>query len=122
MSILTREETEDLKNELKIILTDMEHALMGGETKYLTWTPDSEFYVSSIDIGFTSTYLESPWKHIGYYRTNFSFSFIEKSEESYLSIREWIRSFTNISSLISGAGFVERRIFFENQYKIIDNI
>ena len=47
---------------------------------------------------------------------------IENSEEDFAKVKEWINSFCDISTLLSKSGRFERRLFFNAQYKILDDI
>lgn len=122
MNIITIEEKEEIKKELKDLLSKLEKALNGTYTPNVPFPLEMDFYVSSINMGFTSNYFMSGNKHLALFQTNFSFSIIENSEESFERIKEWIKSFCKISTLLSRSGRIERRLFFEQQYKIIDDV
>lgn len=122
MHIITPQEKEDIKDELKDILSKIEMALNGTYTPNIPFLSEIDFLVSSTDIGFTSGYYVSGNKHLALFQTNFSFSIIENSEESFKKIKEWIKSFCKISTLLSRSGRIERRLFFNQQYNIIDDL
>lgn len=122
MHIITTQEKDDIKSELKEILSKIEKSLNGTYIPFMPTPPEIAFYVSSMNMGFTSSYYVSGNKHLALFQTNFSFSMIDNSVESFEKIKEWIRSLCKISTLLSGCGRIERRLFFEKQYAIIDNI
>lgn len=122
MHIITTQEKDDIKNELKDILSVLEKTLNGTCVPKVPLASESAFYVSSINLGFTSSYYISGVKHFATLQTNFSFSVIENSKESFEKIKEWIKSFCNISTLLSKSGRIERRLFFDTQYNIINNV
>lgn len=122
MHIITTQEKEDIRNELDNILIQLEKTLNGTRVSNIPLPPETAFYVSSINMGFTSCYFLSGKKHLAMLQTNFSFSMIENSEEDFKKIKEWIKSFCHISTLLSQSGRIERRLFFNAQHKIINDI
>ena len=122
MHIITTQEKDDIKSELKEILSKIEKSLNGTYIPFMPTPPEIAFYVSSMNMGFTSCYYVSGDKHLALFQTNFSFSMIDNSVESFEKIKEWIQSLCKISTLLSGCGRIERRLFFEKQYAIIDDI
>ena len=122
MHIITPQEKEEIKNDLKSLLLKLEKTLNGTFIPNIPLGPQIAFYVSSIPMGFTSCYYQSETQRLATLQTNFSFSLLENSKENLDKVKEWIKSFRNISTLLSESGRIERRLFFEAQYKIIDNI
>lgn len=122
MHIITTREKEGIKNELHEILSKLEKTLNGTYVPNIHLPSEAAFYVSSMNIGFTSCYYISGNKHFAMFQSNFSFSMIENSQEDFNKVKEWIKSFCNISTLLSKSGRFERRLFFNAQNKIIDDI
>lgn len=122
MRIITTEEKDNIKNELHDILSKLEKTLNGTYTPDIPLPSEAAFYVSSMNIGFTSCYYVSADKHFALFQSNFSFSMIENSREDFSKVKEWIQSFCNFSTLFSKSGRFERRLFFNAQNKIIDDI
>lgn len=122
MGVITPEEKGAIKAELMNLLRRIEQALNGTYVSSVPFPAEMSFYVSSINVGFSSSYFAAGDRHFATLQTNFSFSKIENSEEDFLRIKEWIRSFCNISTLLSWSGRIERRQFFESQYKIVDSM
>ena len=122
MNIITEEEKGEIKNEIKTLLSLLEKTLNGTCRPDIPFPPEMAFYVSYMDVGFTSNFYASGNKHLALFQTNFSFSTIENSEESFEKIKEWIKSFCHISTLLSRSGRIERRLFFNQQYSILDEV
>lgn len=122
MGVITPAEKDAIKGELTNLLRRIEQALNGTYVSSVPFPAEMSFYVSSINVGFSSSYFAAGDRHFAMLQTNFSFSKIENSEEDFLRIKEWIRSFCNISTLLSWSGRIERRQFFESQYRIIDHV
>lgn len=122
MNIITTQEKEDIKEELHKLLSNIEMTLNGTRVPEIPYPPETTFYVSSVNIGFTSNYYQSDNRHFATFQSNFSFSMIENSEEDFAKVKEWINSFCDISTLLSKSGRFERRLFFNAQYKILDDI
>ena len=109
-------------NELKLILSQLEKTLNGTRTPRIPLPSETDFLVSSINVGFSSSYFFSGKKHLALFQTNFFFSMIQDSEDNFNKIKEWINSLCHISTLLSRSGRIERRLFFNTQYRIIDEI
>lgn len=122
MHVITEAEKRDISHELKELLSRIEQGLNGTYVSDIPFPEELDFYVSSINVGFSSSYYASGDRQLALLQTNFSFSVIENSEDTFQQIKEWIRSFRNISTLLSRSGRIERRLFFENQHKIIDQL
>ena len=120
--IISEQEKEDIKNELKLILSQLEKTLNGTRTPSIPFPPETDFLVSSINVGFSSSYFFSGNRHLALFQTNFSFSMIQDSEDNFNKIKEWINSLCHISTLLSRSGRIERRLFFNTQYRIIDEV
>lgn len=121
MHIVNIEEKEAIKNELKIMLTELE-AYLKGKSSIVMLQPGIDFYVSIISMGFTCHYFFSKVQCIVSFQTYFSYSYINNHRENAVKIKEWIKDLRNFSTLLSGSGSIERRLFFEKQHHILDNI
>lgn len=122
MSIITEQEKNDIKNELKFILLEIERSLNGTCLLNAPLPVNTDFYVSSVNVGFSSCYYACKDQSISMFQTNFSFSMVKNSQEKFLQIKEWIESFRGISALLSQSGRIERRLFFQSQYQILDRL
>jgi len=122
MHAITTEERDEIKQALKELLLGLEHTLNGGYATNLSVNPEMAFYVSTINLGFTNNYFSSAKGHFFAMHTNFNFSMVNDCPVRFAKIKQWIDSFRDISIHLSGSGRVERRLFFEEQYRIIDQI
>lgn len=121
MRVISTEEKNALKEELKEQLNQLELYMKGGfipnEYSYL----EVKLYVSTVHIGFSSIYYTSEEKNMVLFQTNFSGALIDDNHESLVRMKEWIKSIRNVSTLISHSGNIERRLFFQEQHRIIDH-
>ena len=122
MRIITTQEKDEIKHELSSLLLKLEQTLNGTHTPGIPLPSEMSFYVSSMNVGFTSGYFQSGSKHVFMFQTNFSFSMVENSPEAFARIKEWVKSLRSISTLLSQSGRIERRLFFDTQHKIIEDI
>jgi len=120
--VITTEEKDEIKNALKDMLTKIEHCLNGTYTPTIGILQEADFYVCSIHMGFTSNYFVSENLQSINFHTNFSFCTLDSDYESFSKLKNWVDSFRNISTLLSRSGRIERRLFFEEQHKVIDYI
>lgn len=120
MRIITTDEKNEIKQAFKDILVDIENTLNGSYDSLTNISHDMDFYVSSRTMGFVCGYYISPQQSHAFFQTNFSFSIIDDNQESYKKLKNWADSFKNISTMLSKSGRVQRRIFFDNQHKLID--
>lgn len=119
---LTAEEKETLKQELKELLTNLEEFLNGTRLPGVPLFQKMDFYVSAIQIGFTSSYFASEGQHKVTFLTNFSYAKIEDDYESFCRIKAWIKSLRATSVCLTGSGRAERRLFFDGQHKMVDTM
>ena len=122
MHVITMQEKEAIKHELKLLLVTLEQSLNGTYSPNIPITPDTNFYVSTMNVGFTSSYVVSERGCFILFQTNFTFSVLEGCYKNFSQLKEWINSLKNISILLSNSGRIERRLFFDEQYKIVDGI
>lgn len=120
MHVITAEEILAVKKELKDLLKNLEKFLSGTFTSDISFVSDMEFYVSTIHLGFSSSYYESAAAYGFSYRTNFSFAVSDNCYDTFKIVKDWIDSLKNMSTKLSQSGRIERKLFFETQYKIID--
>lgn len=120
--VITTEEKDALKNELKELMVNLEEFLNGAQPSITPLFLRMDFYVSTINIGFTSTYFASEKMYNVIFVTSYSYTQIMDDYESFSRFKEWIKSMRSTSVNLSGSGRAERRLFFESQYKIIDTL
>lgn len=123
MNIISNEEKEKIISELKSTLYGLEKILNGTGNPNVPLALETDFYVSSLHLGFTSSYFQSGDEYFSLsFKTDFTFSLIEDRRENFENMKNWMDSFRNISVLLSGSGPVERRLFFEKQHRMIDRM
>jgi len=121
MLVITDNEKEAIKDELRMILSNIEHTLNGTRTPEINLPEEAEFYVAQNNIGSTSIYCGSDESNYSSVETNYSYTVTKNNPRVFSGVREWMHSFKPICMLISGSGRTARRIFFESQYRIIEN-
>ncbi|MDL2320239.1 hypothetical protein LJC45_03800 [Alistipes sp. OttesenSCG-928-B03] len=119
MHLIGREHVGQLKDELHAMLTGLE-TFIRKEADDPQSGLDISFYISNVHIGVNSWYHISDKACMSHLFSNFARTSISYNRESSLNMRDWIGSLRKISSLISGTGHRERRMFFESQHKIVD--
>ena len=122
MHIITDAERDAIRDELKNVLDRLEDFLERRYIPDMPFIPNMSFYVSTMNMGFTSSYFASAGKFAALMQTNFSYSFIDDNYAGFSKVREWIRSLRSFSMLLSDSGLIERRLFFERQRRIIDTV
>lgn len=122
MHIITVEEKNEIRESFKDMLNRIEKSLNGTYIPSYIDVGEVDFYVSPVSLGFTSTYFMAGDSHVLELLTNFSFAVFEDDFESFKKMKQWLDSFKNISTMLSRGGRLERRVYFEQQRQIIDNI
>jgi len=122
MHIITKKEMKEIKDQFKDMLNKIEQCLHGTYAPSMVVADEGDFYISPVSLGFTGTYFTAGDSHVIELATNFSFSIIRDDPESFKKMKQWLDSFKNISTMLSRSGRLERRVYFEEQRKIIDSI
>ena len=78
-----------------------------------------ELYISNIKIGVSCIYYESPADSYINYSLPFARTSIQENTNAYGKVYQWINSIKKISTLISGSGAINRRIFFDEQHMCV---
>lgn len=121
MHTIDDESRERIRTELHRVLTDIE-AYIKKLNDSAPMEPEVSFYISTVQIGVNSWYHISEKGYSAFFETHFTRTPLSEDPESCLAIREWINSLKTISYMVSGSGHKERRLFFEEQHRIIDSI
>jgi len=121
MHVITTEEKDAIKNDLKASLINLEQYLKGTFKPRIS-SPNLEFHVSTLNLGFTCWYLSTMKRQAFFFQTNFTYSTIEEGYSGFEHMEKWMHSLTEVSVLLSKSGQVHRRLFFEEQHNIIDSI
>lgn len=123
MRIISDEEKVEIARSLKSLMSQIERTLNGAYTpKLIANVKEVSFYVSSMHLGFNAVYVFSKERSYAVFHTNFSFSMIENDPGLFDPMRQWIESFRSVSTQLSGSGRMERRMFFDTQYRTIEHI
>lgn len=122
MNIITPEEIETIRLELKELIGRMERWVSHTDAPEFPYSNKTYFYVSSVHMGVGSSYYASENMNSISMSSKFSYSVIYNNPDSYLKVKEWIKSLRKISVLISNSGSIERRAFFQKQHEVLDKI
>ncbi|NDV58732.1 helix-turn-helix domain-containing protein [Bacteroides sp. 519] len=115
---LTTEETELIKQDLLDLLADIEKLTENS----LFIEKQMEFYVTNLNIGVSSSYYLCENDYVSMFKSFFIHSGILKDYETGHRVHQWINSLKKVSSLISGSGEKERKLFFKEQRMIVAGI
>lgn len=80
------------------------------------------FYITSLNIGLTGIYIHVEQMYISLFSTYFFHSNASRDEITGEKVKQWVESLKKVSAPISGGGEKERRLFFEEQHQIINQI
>ncbi|MCC8134706.1 MAG: hypothetical protein LIP04_14890 [Tannerellaceae bacterium] len=122
MHVITTEERDAIRDELKELLFGLEEYLKGQGSWETAWCEHMQFYISNLSMGFTCSNAASTDYSMTVFQTNFTFSQIRNSQEAYHKVKEWMKSLQSMSVQISQSARVERRLFFEKQHRVIDTL
>jgi len=117
MQILSKEDVSLIRADLHVLLDYIEEY-----TKTQTNNGQSvDIYVSSIHIGMSCSYFLSSKKSFINFSNSFMNCLLCDDSNVFNKVYEWINSMKRLSTLISGSGALERRVFFKKQHKIVDS-
>lgn len=122
MRILNLNDVELIKKDLHGLLNDVELRTRGINDEHDSPAKSIDMYVSSVNIGMSCTYFQSSTDAYVYYKAPFFHSVVHQNGEMFDKMYEWINSMKRISTLITGCGAIERRLFFDEQHIIVDMI
>ncbi len=122
MGVLNSDNLSLIKKDLHDLLDNIEIASRDSDTNSDNDGRSIEIYISSVNIGVSCTYFHAADTSLIYYKTPFSQSTIYNDSRAFNKTYEWVNSMKKISNLISGSGAIERRIFFDEQHKIVDQL
>jgi len=121
MRILNENDVFLIKQDLHNLLENIEMRTANNIENCESSENQFELYISSVNIGVSCIYYYAPGFSLIYYNTPFAHSDLYEDIEAFNNVYKWINSMKKVSTLISGSGAMERRIFFDEQHKIIDN-
>ena len=119
LNLISDDEIIALKQELYVLVSDMESLTMLGKTDsdYKIWV-----YLSNIDFESNYTYVSGEnfeYAYLDLYQIN---SLITTNPIACKMHREWIESLRKYSTLISGSAEKDRIVYFNAQRKFIDEL
>lgn len=117
MHIINQQDISLIEKDLHTMLNNIEEYI-NQEKKGKVF----DLYISRINIGVSLAYFTSGENSLIDYKTPFIESKLCEDNEAFNKTYEWMNSIKKISTLISGSGAMDRRIFFDEQHRIIDNI
>jgi len=121
LQALTYEDVESIKYDLHHMLNDMEKVCDGISTELFN-SEKIQIYVSTIHLGTHFSYYISENKWYSSFHTFFIGSNFSDDYDNCIQVREWMNSMKKVCTLISHSGAKERRLFFEEQHRIVDSI
>lgn len=119
MHVIDAENKEVLRKELHTMLSAHETWLKGLDDSG-SEDVDITFYISSIQLGVNGWHLASSRGHVAFFETHFTRTNLLTDRDSCNKVKEWINALKKVSYMVSGSGHKERRLFFEEQHKIVD--
>lgn len=121
MRIIKDEDILLIKEDLHHMLNDVEMNIANEGSREKNGGPSIELYISNIKIGVSCICYDSQDYSFVNYGLPFAQASLQEDVYAYNKVYQWINSIKKISTLISGSGAINRRIFFDEQHKIIDN-
>lgn len=122
MHVVDNESKEVIRKELHEMLDATEAFIKKIKPIQSKGDTDVSFYISNIHLNVGCIYHMSSKGQMALVHTPFARSAIMTDYEKCTSVKEWCISARAISTLISGSGQKERRLFFERQHNIVDTL
>lgn len=117
--VLSDEDMEAVKSDLRILLYNLERVLKGID-KYSNGPVDLDVYLSTVNIGINCLAHFSQSNCHSMFKNHFFQTATMNSYESTEKVRDWILSMKILCTKISESSELERRLFFERQIRMID--
>lgn len=118
---LNEEDVKLIKFDLHKMLHDIEKVSGGTDINHIN-SNKIQIYLSTIHLGTQYSYYFSGNKCYSSFHTFFTSSSYSDDYDTCVQLRDWVNSMKKVCNLISNSGAKERKIFFEEQHKIVDNI
>ncbi|MDL2290117.1 hypothetical protein LJB95_01790 [Paludibacteraceae bacterium OttesenSCG-928-F17] len=119
MDVINKEDREIIKDELHSMLTYSEEYIK-NLNDIRSNDIETYFYMSNIPTGISWMHITSEIGQVAVANTHFSRSGFTTDLKSAKTISDWISSLIKLSTLISGSGHKERRLFFKEQHELVD--
>lgn len=118
--LLTDEEVALIKNDLKLLLAEMERMACNGCYEDTgRWV---NFYISSVNFEAYYEYFEAQSNKLSMIKTFTLNGTASQEDRTFDKIKTWINSLKRVSTLISETGEKQRVIFFEKQRELVDGL
>lgn len=121
LEVLKDEHVGALKDDIHSLLTNLELLAKGDKSK-INFECEVEIYIPNVTIGSYAFYYLT--ENNAYCKVSNAFmkSSVIKDTKTCMDVYNWINSMKGISTLISGSGEIDRKAFFEEQHRIVDNM
>lgn len=119
--VLDHEDVGLIKKDLHEMLFRIEEIAKGVRKEPLD-EGNIYFYISNVNIGTYYSYHLSEDDFCCFFKSYFIQSIVSDDYSIFTNLKNLINSMKTVSTLISGSGEKERRLFFEEQHRIIDLI
>lgn len=110
-----------IKSDLHTMLYRLEEMLKGSHFGPMP-TKDVDIYISEACLGASFSYHISKDQWCSNFYTYFIGTGYNQDYNTTMQLRDWMQSMKKVCSLISGSGIRERKLFFNQQHKIVDTI
>lgn len=121
MRIINEGDIALIKSDLHHMLNDIEMDINSRSSNDNEKGELFDLYVSDINIGVSCGYF-SPDCPLIHYKLPFTRTLLHENPEGCNKIYKWVNSMKTVSTLISGSGTIDRRIFFDKQHKIVERV
>jgi len=118
---LTADDVESIKRDLNRMLDDIEKVADGISTDLFD-SSKIQIYVSTVHLGTYFSYYISDKKWYSSFHSFFIGSNFSDDYDNCIQVREWMNSMKKVCTLISHSGAKERRLFFDEQHRIVNSI
>ncbi|MCD7969662.1 MAG: hypothetical protein LUF87_04850 [Alistipes sp.] len=118
--LLKPEEVEFIRNDLKLLLAEMEQIACTGA--FADTGKKVNFYISSVNFDCCYEYYESNNNKMSLIRTFGLNGTATLDDRSFQKMKMWVNSMKRVSTLISETGEKQRVMFFEKQRELLDNL
>ena len=119
--VLDSDDVECIKADLHEMLYRIEEIARGVRKEPLE-EGNVCFYISNVNIGTYYSYHLTEDDFCCFFKSYFIQSVVSDDYTIFTNLRNLINSMKTVSTLISGSGEKERKLFFEEQHKIINSI
>ncbi|MCC8145869.1 MAG: hypothetical protein LIO93_05395, partial [Bacteroidales bacterium] len=121
LQALESNDVASIKRDLHRMLNDMEKVTNGISVNHMD-AGKMQIYISTVHLGGQFSYYISKNKWYSSFHTYFIGSNYSDDYDTCIQMRDWLHSMKKVCTLVSDSGAKERRLFFEEQHKIVDSV